>query len=283
MAMLFAAAYFAAAPATAYHPEEDQAIYDDHGIPQSNPNPTVDCAPEWDDEGYASLDYEIWRCKFDPGIPEAPGTGGWYWEPEPPLPADGTEGPTDDGDTKFMLDWEAVPNHTPQLYHRRLSRTEWLDINQGNDCTQVACVLKVGADVHVVTANGQPYTVPANSLRNAHQLYKWDGAAWVKVGDTGWYTSTVATDRMLQQWNWGTAPFGAAYYKSLGWSAQVINGTHVTVGGAVQAPMIWDPPPGYDSKKPPKPDKPLKPQKVKPTVAQPELEGRSTPTAAVGF
>jgi hypothetical protein len=246
-------------PAVAWHPEDDAAWW---RLFEEEPpdNETCDENNKWDGNAgsYMSHDFEYWRCMDEPSPPAGiePFT---YWEPI--LPAGPAQSPEDDGDVKHFTEWKPVPG--TNLYQLTTSRAEWIDVEQAGDCTQTACKFKGGADI-ILRGPGStaPVTTPANTLKNAVQLYVWNGTAWEFKSGTAWRSEPQTDGTVTTTWNWGTAPFGAAYYNVVGHFAQMVGGTQVTVGNSQTGP-VWDPPPNYRGTKPPKPDKKLKPGKVK--------------------
>jgi hypothetical protein len=257
LTLALAAGVLAAPAAYAEHPDDDDAWRTVlEGQPWSGDpddaerdNPICDAAN--DDGEYLSIDFEFWICKPDPGLPEVPGSGGWYWEPvstgyDDPAEVD-PDSPDDvGGDVEWAKKWVPVtiPGY-PGVVMRMLTRTEWVNPTGVGRCPNVTggCQLKGGADINF-RRNGVPFQLSKTWFNRALQLYTYNFTthAWVLRQDTGWTYAGAAAAAYLSSWtktlNYGVAPYGDTWY----W---VRDQTRVWNGSAWQN-FVLDPNPGPD-------------------------------------
>lgn len=287
---LLAAMLFAVPAAMATHPDEDVVTRPE---PNDDGGQEAKCANA-DDAfgGWDSYDGELWEClPEDPGAP-APGP---FWQPRnwddwPP-------------EWKAGINWSkrwnpvSIPGY-PGVYTRSLSRSEWLNpAPETGGCPNVTggCKYKAGGDVNFVR-NGQPFQINRTWFNRALQTYVYNATTkvWEKKHDTGWMqpaaTGPTYVNQMVGTYNYGTAPYGAAWYFTR-MQLRVWNGS----AWVTQAPVdpvktdgtlnpIWDDPPGSKVEKvkepktkPPKVDKVSK-KGATPPATIPEDAGTDLPT-----
>jgi hypothetical protein len=299
--VLLAAVLFAAPAVYANHPQDDikDRVINDEPQPaldgwedaicdQDTVTNPYDGIPHW-----GSLDGQMWDCVDDPYAP--PGVPDRFWQPSPYGNVPGK------AETAWSVRWDPVtiPGY-PGVMARLSPRTEWVNpYNRAetwpNDppegvCPTVpgGCKFKGGGDINLFR-NGQPFLLHKTWFNRALQVYVYNATTkvWEKKHDTGWQMNGAAaptyTDTMTATWDYGTAPYGNAYYfvraqsrfwNGSAWSTPIVADPN-DANGALD--YVWDDKPGDATPKPAKPKtKAPKAEKPSKSLIQPDV---SEPTA----
>lgn len=272
-----------AGPAFAEHPDDDDKAAEQlDGAPwwvTDRDNPA--CSDQNQFGEYTGMDWEIWVCWPEPGIPEVPGSAGWYWEPVDPGYADPDEPDPDSpddlgGDVQWAVKWVpvALPGY-PGLGMRVLTRSEWVNPTGAGRCPNVTggCHMKGGTDIKFYR-NGQPFQLNKTWFNRDMQLYVYNFTthAWDLKQDTGWAYAGAAAATYLSSWtktlDYGVAPYGDTWYWIRSWTrtwdgAKWTNTMLDPNPGKLSGHLgIVDPKPG-ESTDIPAPDDKVKPPKIR--------------------